>query len=103
MKRIISHGAKALGHVGRGSNAANAVLLGEGLVEGPIDRSAPRFPRRPSLPVSLVVAVVAWISLAAWQALAIAGGHVPRDVPRGLEPGEYALEVVEDAKLGSYG
>lgn len=103
MKRAISHGAKALGRIGRGSNAANAALLGEGLVEGPTDRSAPRFPRRPSLPVSLVVAVVAWISLAAWQALAIAGGHVPRDVPRGLEPGEYALEVVEDAKLGSYG
>ena len=60
------------------------------------------FRGRPSLPVSLVVAVIA-ISLAAWQALAIAGGYVTRDVPRGLESGEYVLEVVEDAKLGSYG
>lgn len=103
MKRAMLHGAKALGRVGRANNTANAALLGEGLVEGPTDRATPRFPRRPSLPVSLVVAVIAWVSLAAWQALAIAGGYVTRDVPRGLESGEYVLEVVEDAKLGSYG
>ena len=103
MKRAMLHGAKALGRVGRASNTANAALLGEGLAEGPTDRATPRFPRRPSLPVSLVVAVIVWVSLAAWQALAIAGGYVTRDVPRGLESGEYVLEVVEDAKLGSYG
>lgn len=103
MKRAMLHGVKALGRVGRASNTANAALLGEGLVEGPTDRAIPRFPRRPSLPVSLVVAVIVWASLAAWQALAIAGGYVTRDVPRGLESGEYVLEVVEDAKLGSYG
>ena len=103
MKRAMLHGVKALGRVGRTNNTANAALLGEGLVEGPTDRATPRFPRRPSLPVSLVVAVIAWVSLAAWQALAIAGGYVTRDVPRGLESGEYVLEVVEDAKLGSYG
>ena len=103
MKRAMLHGAKALGRVGRANNTANAALLGEGLVEGPTDRATPRFPRRPSLPVSLVVAVIVWASLAAWQALAIAGGYVTHDVPRGLESGEYVLEVVEDAKLGSYG
>ena len=103
MKRAMLHGVKALGRVGRASDTANAALLGEGLVEGPTDRATPRFPRRPSLPVSLVVAVIAWVSLAAWQALAIAGGYVTRDVPRGLKSGEYVLEVVEDAKLGSYG
>lgn len=103
MKRAMLHGAKALGRVGRANNTANAALLGEGLVEGPTDRATPRFPRRPSLPVSLVVAVIAWVSLAAWQALAVAGGYVTRDAPRGLESGEYVLEVVEDAKLGSYG
>lgn len=103
MKRAMLHGVKALGRVGRASDTANAALLGEGLVEGPTDRATPRFPRRPSLPVSLVVAVIVWVSLAVWQALAIAGGSVTRDVPRGLESGEYVLEVVEDAKLGSYG
>ena len=81
MKRAMLHGVKALGRVGRASKTANAALLGEGLVEGPTDRASPRFPRRPSLPVSLVVAAIVWVSLAAWQALAIAGGSVTRDVP----------------------
>lgn len=100
MSWAVSHISEFLRRGGEGGFSA---FLGEGLVEGPSDRAMPRFPRRPSAPVSLVIAIAAWALLAAWQMHAIASGNVAREIPPGLESGEYTLEVAEDAKLGSYG
>ena len=76
---------------------------GEGVVEGPSDEAPARFPRRPSMPVSLFVAIAAWIALAAFQACAISLGWVSPELPDGLVSGEYEIQIVEDAKRGAYG
>ncbi len=83
------------GHFGAGR------WMGEGLVDGPSDKAPARFPRRPHAPFPLIVAVCAWVVLAAWQSWAIDGAD--RSVPDTLASGVYEIEVVEDAKLGSYG
>ena len=88
MKRIISHGAKALGRAGRTNNTANAALLGGGLGGRPNRSSdssisaAPIFAR-----FACCCGYRLGIALRRGRRFAIAGGYVTRDVPRGLESG----------------
>ena len=87
---------------GRANNTANAALLGEGLAKATQFSDSSISRGAPSSPVSLVVAVIAWVSLAAWQALAIAGGDVTPVMCHGALSRGDVLQVVEDAKLGLY-
>ncbi len=61
------------------------------------------FPRRPRPPVAFLLACVLWVVLALWQAASISFGLIDSKIPDGLVSGEYEIEVLEDAKLGSYG
>ncbi len=82
---------------------AQSAWMDEGLSEDTATSRSSRLSRRPSVPVSLVIAVFAWVSLAVWQMCAISFGWVAHDLPEGLVSGEYEIQIVEDAKLGSYG
>lgn len=61
------------------------------------------FPRRPRPPAAFLLACVLWVALALWQIASISFGLIDSKIPDGLVSGEYELEVLEDAKLGSYG